>query len=472
LASEPLLALMHSGGIGVIAGLALGGAAYILADDFSPSKKSEGEESDSSSSLPMPAVDMEKAKSLGYRILHGKSTRPAEAAGGEASQTMEKGADDFASARLDGSSGFTFSQLLATGWRPSYKEIFLARLEDGTDVFIKVEDAVHIALAGSTRQGKTSIIRQLLAQLCYIGCCCILLDPHYTPYDVEINEDWTPFTPYLRFDPLESKNPDRMEKILRHAATVVLDGRKRLREQSKPVGTPIFIIMDEYPAMIAAKPKIQEYVALLLREGAKYKIFLCVASQDFQVKTVSPQSGGAIRDNYKTVLYVGGDKTTANVLLDTSVDPAIETTLGKGPVMLRCAAVKRAALAHTAFTDNQGLYDLLGPSTYQPSAEEEEEAVDPRAEMSELDDGEKEVETEKLSTTPAVSVVPKAPDKSKRPKATDIDINILCACWNGGANTVLKLEQLFNFSHGEAYKAYKLIMARMQQPVQEEQEQE
>lgn len=479
LAAEPLLALAHMGGVGFITGLAIGGAAYILADDFSPSKKSEEEgeskNNNASSSLPMRSVDMEKAKSLGYRILHGKSTRPEapEETDTAADQKMEKGADDFANARLDGSA-FTFSQLLATGWRPSYKEIFLARLEDGRDIFIKVEDAVHIALAGSTRQGKTSIIRQLLAQLCYIGCTCILLDPHYTPYDVEINEDWTPFTRHLRFDPLESKDFDRMEKILRHAATTVLDGRKRLREQSKPVGTPIFIIMDEYPAIIAAKPKIQEYVAHLLREGAKYKIFLCVASQDFQVKTVSPQSGGAIRDNYKTVLYVGGDKTTANVLLDTNVDPAIETTLGKGPVMLRCSEVKKAALAYTAFTDNQGLETLLGPSTYQPS-EDAAAVPDARSEMSELDgDSEQEeVETEQLkAAAPVAMVVPKAPEKSKRPKATDIDINILCACWNGGANTVLALEQLFNFSHGEAYKAYKLILAQMGKQVQEEAEEQ
>jgi hypothetical protein len=191
---------------------------------------------------------------------------------------------------------------------------------------------------------------------------------------------------------------------------------------------------------------------------------LCVASQDFQVKTISPQSGGAIRDNYKTVLYVGGDKTTANVLLDTSVDPAIEATLGKGPVMLRCSVVKKAALAHTAFTDNQALYDLLGPSTYQPS--EDDDAPGSDEEMSELDGDDGRVETEALSAVPTATIAPKIPEK--RPKATDIDINVLVACWNGGVNTVLGLEQLFNFSHGEAYKAYKLIKAQKKEPVEEQ----
>ncbi|MBA2681797.1 MAG: hypothetical protein H0U76_25805 [Ktedonobacteraceae bacterium] len=378
---------------------------------------------------------------------------------GDEDDTYTEG-DDFGSSFLKGGS-LTFSSLLATGWRPSYKQIFLARLENGTDIFVSVLELVHIALAGSTRQGKTSIIRQLLAQLCSVRCCCILLDPHYTPYDVEIDEDWTPYTPYLRFDPLKCKSFETMEKILRHAATTVLESRKQLRAASKPVGVPIFIVIDEYPAVIAERPKIQDYVALLLRQGAKYKIIMCVASQDFQVKTVSPQSGGAIRDNYKTCLYVGGDTTTARVLLDTTVEPRVEATLGKGPVILRCEGVKQAALAHTAYTDNEALYLLLGPSTYQPTDDPSSSDAYENFQEDGLQDA---PQAEKLTADSIV--VPVIPEKG--PKAADIDINVLCACWNGGANSVVKLEALFKMSHGEAYKAYKRIKAQKQEPLEEQ----
>jgi hypothetical protein len=450
--AEPLLALLHTGGVGVIVGLALGGAAYVLAEDHLGTATDEGETSS------LPAIDGAKLAAIGYRMLNGKSTRRGQGEEEEAYEGAQGGdADDFDGGYLNNDE-FLFSQLLASGWRPSYKQIFLARLEDGTDIFVSVPDLVHIALAGSTRQGKTSIIRQLLLQLCYIGCTCILLDPHYTPYDVDIDEDWTPYTSYLRFDPLECKNFERMEKILRHTATTVLDGRKKLREASKSVGVPIFIIIDEYPAVVAERPKVQDHVAKLLREGAKYRIFLCVASQDFHVKTVSPQAGGAIRDNYKTVLYVGGDATTAKVLLDTPVSPDVESLLGKGPVMLRCAAMKKASFAQTSFTDNAAIYLLLGPSSYEPG---EEETVVVPEEMGGMD-------KEEFADEPVKEVAVVAPIiADKGPKAADIDINVLCACWNGGANTVSKLEVLFKMSHGEAYKAYKRIKAQKQEVVEE-----
>jgi hypothetical protein len=429
--------LAHFGVPGVLAGLAASWAAYEYSDPL-VAKWAEKKPS-------QPTTKDPGKPSFGYRLLNGKSAR-----GQRWDEDRDVTADDFDAAHL-GNEAFIFSELLATGWRPTFEQIFLARLEDGTDVFITVEQAVHIALAGSTRQGKTSIIRQLLLQLCSIGCCCILLDPHYTPYDVETDEDWTPFTPHLRFDPLECKDFDRMEKILRHAATVVLDSRKKLRGDSKPVGVPIFIIIDEYPAVLAEKPKIQEYVATLLRQGAKYKIFLCVASQDFQVKTVSPQSGGGIRDCYKTVLYVGGDKTTANVLLDGPVDPSIETMLGKGPVMLRCETVKKAALAQTAFTDNQSLYLLLGPSTYQPIQDDDElaDGYNERDFGDELDDGEKH--------EPQTETLPEVAKRDQRRKAEEIDIKIAIALWNGGFNSRAKLAKALDIAENQAGKLMALM---------------
>jgi hypothetical protein len=235
-----------------------------------------------------------------------------------------------------------------------------------------LKQLVHIALAGSTRQGKTSIIRQLLAELIYIGCECILLDPHYTPYDVEIDEDWTPYTPYLKANPLECKEFGKIEQVLRYAATTYLEKRKALRAASKRIGKDVFIFIDEYPAIIAEKPEVQKHVAKLLREGGKYHIHLVIASQDFQVKTVSPQAGGAIRDNFSTCLYVGGDKTTANVLLDKSIPAEDEPRLGKGPIYLRCETHKAASLAYTPWMDNEAIYELVGPSTYEPGEDEEE----------------------------------------------------------------------------------------------------
>jgi hypothetical protein len=364
--SEILFAATHSGGIGVVLGIGAGLIAWNCADDLF---NKEGEE-DSPSSAPQSIHRPRHAP----KLLVGKSAR-GQWSPGRDFPTDEDVTEHMRREKLDDDDDFnipqfkpgtfTFSHLLATGWRPSFKEIFLARLPNGTNIFVTVEDLVHIALSGATRNGKTSLIRQLLSQLIYVGCVCILLDPHYTPYDVEIDEDWTPFASKLRLDPMECKDYARIGEVLGDVANTILPKRKQLRRQSKPMGKPIFIVIDEYPAIVAKCPHAQEYIALLLREGAKFKIFLCIASHDFQVKTAFPDVGGGIRDCFKTVLHVGGDIHTVRALLDIEkVDRAEEASLGKGRVYLRCETHKQAGLANTPWMDNEAIFELVGPSTY------------------------------------------------------------------------------------------------------------
>lgn len=388
--------------------------------------------------------------SLMQRLLHGKSTREPQYSG-TTTHTPYEGDDDFADLHRK-KEPFTFSSLLRTGWEPSANSIFLARLEDGTDSFLPLDKIVHIALAGNTRQGKTSIIRGLLLQLCPIANC-VLLDPHYTPYDVDIDEDWTPFLPYLKNDPAICRQFSEIERTMRYAATTLLEKRRALRFASKPVGRHTFLFLDEYPAIVAEIPEIAKYTAKILREGGKYGIHAVIASQDFQVKTIDPsaKSGGAIRDNFSTVLYVGGDKTTASVLLDIAIPQSIEPKLGKGPVYLRSPECKLASYALTPWTDNEALYARLGPSTYvagdpTDDTEEEDFATDRPA----------------ITTTAIVPIV-----ADKRPTAQAINITVLCAAWNGGINSVAKIEAAFGMSHAEAYKAYKMIKAQAGEPLEE-----
>jgi hypothetical protein len=353
------MALNHGGAVGAIVATAVAYGAWQFADEvFEKINQDDGDTT--------PRLLNGKKRGLAYRLLTSKANRVSyEPTDEELAEHIQRHSldeeNDFDVPYLT-SGTFIFSLLLATGWHPSAQQIFLARLDDGTDVFVSLKQIVHIALAGATRQGKTSIIRQLLAQLCYIGCHCLLLDPHYTPYDLESNEDWTPFTKHLRADPMECRSYDRIEQLLKYTATTFLEKRRELRAQTKPVGKHTFIFIDEYPAIIAEKPKVQGYVAKLLREGGKYNIHLVVASQDFQVKTVSPQAGGAIREHYNVCLYVGGDPTTAKVLLNTVIDGSEESQLGKGSIYLRCPTCKDAAPGHTPWMDNTAVYELAGVS--------------------------------------------------------------------------------------------------------------
>lgn len=272
---------------------------------------------------------------------------------------------------------FTFSQVLR-GFQPSLNQIYLATLEDGSAAYSLAKGLCHVALAGSTGNGKSSIIRLLMAQLCKAGASVVLLNPHYTRYDLDAQEDWTPYEPYLEYLPMECRKYDVIESILERAATVILPKRLDAYAESRPIGKPYFLVLDELPAIMAHIKDAPEYLAAILREGRKVGIFLICASQDFLVKTLKLDSG-AMRDCYRTAFYVGGDSTTARVLLDWNglLD---ETKLGQGTVMLRCKQTKQAVLAHVPYVDNEALYRLLGPSTYQASdkrTQQEESLLEP-----------------------------------------------------------------------------------------------
>jgi hypothetical protein len=265
---------------------------------------------------------------------------------------------------------FTFSQVLDKGFVPSLNKIYLGRLTDGTDVCVTAKDLCHVALAGLTGNGKSSIMRLIMAQLCKIGVTVLLLNPHYMQWDHSGGEDWTPYEPYLEKSPTECASYEAIGTYLEWAAKTLLPKRIERARVGKPIGKPFFIVVDELPAIVAECKDVPVHIAKLLREGRKYGIFLIVASQDFQVKTIGFEGGG-VRKCFKTAFYVGGDMATAKALLndDNQKDPIPENDLGKGTIMLRCSATKKAVLAKVPYVDNKALYRLLGGSTFSSADE-------------------------------------------------------------------------------------------------------
>lgn len=289
--------------------------------------------------------------------------------------------DDLIAPRRRPQVPFKFSGVLES-FRPSLDRIYLATLETGEILYCRAEDLCHVALAGSTRGGKSSIMRMLMAQLCAAGAKVLILNPHYSRYILDKKEDWTPFEPYLLHDPMECRKYDVIEYYLRQVATEILPRRLDKFAHSQPVGKPYFLALDELPAIMKHVPDASSYLEDILREGAKVGIFLITAAQDFLVKTISPNgSGGAIRECYRSAYYVGGDATTAKILLDMPANQIEEDRLGRGTIMIRNWVVqKRSTLAYVPLVDNEALYRLLGPSTYVPTAlsdtrEQEEDLV-------------------------------------------------------------------------------------------------
>lgn len=352
-----------------------------------------------------------------------------------------------------------FSQVLST-FTPSLQTIFLGYLQDGTPVFVPAKALCHVALAGSTGQGKSTLIRLLMAQLCKAGASILLLNPHYTHYDLEADEDWTPYEPYLVYDPMECRKYEVIEFYLKQVATELLPRRLEKYAHSKPLGKPYFLVLDELPAIIRKVPNAPEYLETILREGRKVGIFLIVAATDFLVKTIFPQGGGAVRDCFRTAMYVGGDPTTARILLDMKASEVPEDALGKGTIMLRCSQVKQTALASIPYVDNQSLYQLLGPSTYEPTNTREEDMyLENLMPVRNIPSAEPPVRPTPIREQ--VASYPSARPYAHPTSQLSPELQRALEAWQGGANSVRKLMRILSIpTYYQANQLYQQMKAK------------
>lgn len=394
---EPALMMAHAGGLGAIVGLGIGALTYAYVDDLE--RVMRGEEANT----PLLAPRNSNGKpSIIYRALNGKSVRsecegcveeaapqatltraqvedvqrtterlpmPAAPEPKASRQPIERLADseeDIIPLPRSQRGKFVFSEVLQT-FKPTVEQVFLARTFDGQPLYCNMNKLFHIAIAGSTGNGKSSIIRLLMTQLCALRVNLLLLNPHYTGYDLENGEDWTPFEPYLLHAPQECRKYEVIEHYLSYIAKTLIPTRLEKRAQSLPLGKPYFVIIDELPSIVREVKEVPDYMRLILEEGRKVGVFLISAAQDFLVKSISPESGGgSIRDCYRTVYYVGGDATTASTMLKIPAKEVKDNELGEGVVMMRGTSpeVKAPVKVLVPYVDNDAIYRLLGPSTY------------------------------------------------------------------------------------------------------------
>lgn len=291
---------------------------------------------------------------------------------------------------------FRFSELLTSGFVPTVNKIFVGRrVDNGQDIFVAAKDLCHIAFAGKTGGGKGSLMRLIMAQLCYVGCKVLLLNPHYMRWVVadngpEFDEDWTPFEgvnprknkPYLEVSPVDCADFPPIAQYLEWAVQTLLQERKAAGREGGVRFKPYFIVLDEWPSIVDEfKSTAPTQLAKLLREGRKYGIFVIIASQDFQVKTIG-MDGGSVRKCLLTVFYTGGDKTTGKELLNMQEKDLAENEIGKGVVYLRCVGTQnQPVLVRVPFVDNEAVYKLLGPSTFKKATQ----VHVPRQERQQLD---------------------------------------------------------------------------------------
>ncbi len=221
--------------------------------------------------------------------------------------------------------------------RPSESRILLA-LDAAGPVNVSVTQLCHVALLGATGGGKSNLLRLIIPQLQAFGAHVALADPHYAPIDPENGDDWRLIEQRLIYPP--AVKAGQIDQLLDHL-TEELERRLERRRKNERVGVPLFLCFDELPSIADLVPDAVPRIGRLLREGRKVHLLTIGASQSMLIKEVGGSS--ALRDQYRTSFYVGGDRKSASGLLDIPERLIDDGPLGKGIVLLRSEVTKPAA---------------------------------------------------------------------------------------------------------------------------------
>jgi hypothetical protein len=249
-----------------------------------------------------------------------------------------------------------FAEILGS-FAPNQNSIFLLDTLQGP-ITVPMNDVCHVALGGPTGGGKTNTTRLLAAQILSCDGLMYMANPNFAP--VKLNgqrlEDWRPIAARLQEPP--AREIDEIKALL--SRFMKLFEERRRQEQTSPRrGKDVFLILGEWPAIVARWKEAPQILGMLLRESRQYGIHVISEFQDALISTIGGNSG--VRENYRTAYYFGGDLNTAKVLLDLPKGEKIDDAgLGSmGAVYLRSKA-NRAAPGRVPMFSNRSLYALLG----------------------------------------------------------------------------------------------------------------
>ena len=219
---------------------------------------------------------------------------------------------------------YRFSETLQH-WTPTREGILLGRSHEQLVTVGTGEAMCHTALAGRTDSGKTNTELLLMAQLLFLGECVYLCNPHYRRLWQDTSGetfDLTVMEPHLAYEPITE--PHTVIELLTHLK-YELDDRKLKAKYQLARFDNVYLFMDELPAIAHYVPDVMDMLGVFLRESRKYGIFFVGAAQDMLNATLDSDNG-AVRQNFLTNYYGGGDETTARLLLDLAKGEKLDQT--------------------------------------------------------------------------------------------------------------------------------------------------
>lgn len=247
-----------------------------------------------------------------------------------------------------------YDLLMSGKWAPRKDKLLIAA---GTDGLLQVSMGLawHIALAGSTGNGKTNLLRLLLPQLVKMAQV-YYISPAFAPVKAN-GEDWRPIAAHLA-GPVAVDASEIAERL---SWAVAMYEDRAERERAGDFSwqdEPCYIVIDEFIKVKELYPDAPDLVVQLLKFARQYGVFVILAAQDFLLGSIGGDSGA--RECFRTCIYAGGDAHTARKLLDIAGTLPYEAQLGnKGLVAVKSKEIP-LTLARVPLMSNEALYELLG----------------------------------------------------------------------------------------------------------------
>lgn len=368
LIAEPAMQLAHFGGPGVIAGLAAGAVAYLIADEVQQSRQ-QGEGEDPPSPAPRKKRALPDRPSLAKRLFVGKSIRGGVANGSQPAATpdgLPQRSPTFTAMR----------HLIKSGW------VILGF--DGQK-FISGEafsQVVNIAIIGLPRHGKSTCLRFHLAQALVHNAIIRGWDTHG-----DVAGEFGDYLSIAETVPAILADCAWIDRELERRAELFKRYRKHdsQAEREWSQTRPLVYIIDEFFLLLSVHIKKQEdrdivtdTLLNLIAGASKYKCRVVLSGQALPANVFGEQAS-SVRDIIDTkyafasedrqARMIGIDEKAIKELLPRIAGENIRgySILAGGPLV----ANKIISLPDTTFQDIQALLEERG-DTDQFEGDDEE----------------------------------------------------------------------------------------------------
>jgi hypothetical protein len=325
--SEPVLALMHGGPLGIILGLGAGYGGYLFADEIEAGmSKVHAYMEERRGRQPSSSSSAEKKEHLAYRILNGKSGRlPLIEQDNHTPQNsnpvteeieidpeilsmLQNGSFESAVlllerarlANVEEETGVpSFRKLLEDGviQRAAKKGQMILGYVDGVARYGSWLDLYSCGVGGVSGTGKTTTVRFLLYQMIMGGGHLIMIDPHIGDEEESLAAEFRAFTQNVHLYPPCNDDEKEVLKRVKFLHAEYLARKKGLK------GPPILFVLDEYNALVRSlsETTVKALADLLLaiaQEGRKFGLFAMIIAQRWSENDLGGKNyGAAIRSS-------------------------------------------------------------------------------------------------------------------------------------------------------------------------------